>query len=119
MAPLSYARLLFVADSLRASPLWYRGDFLPHYALVEVFHAAFAVWVVLVVTARVARDDMRARAFAPLSMSSSVDPSEEEDLEKQGVDMNVFANAVEELNAENAIVVQETVEKNEMKEEIN
>jgi hypothetical protein len=52
MAPLSYARLLFIADSLRASPLWYRGDFLPHYALVEVFHAAFAVWVVLVVTAR-------------------------------------------------------------------
>jgi len=52
MAPLSYARLLFVADSLRASPLWYRGDFLPHYALVEVFHAAFAVWLVLVVTAR-------------------------------------------------------------------
>jgi hypothetical protein len=89
VAPLSYARLLLIADSLRASPLWYRGDFLPHYALVEVFHAGFAVWILLVVTARVARDDMRARAFAPLSMSAS--QIDDEDLERQGVQMDVFA----------------------------
>ena len=88
VAPLSYARLLLIADSLRASPLWYRGDFLPHYALVEVFHAGFAVWILLVVTARVARDDMRARAFAPLAMASQMD---DEDLERQGVQMDVFA----------------------------
>ncbi len=89
VAPLSYARLLLIADSLRASPLWYRGDFLPHYALVEVFHAGFAVWILLVVTARVARDDMRARAFAPLSMAGS--QMDDDDLERQGVKMDVFA----------------------------
>ncbi len=97
VAPLSYARLLFVADSLRASPLWYRGDFLPHFALVEVFHAGFAVWIVLVVTARVARDDMRARAFAPLSMTSQMDDT---DLASQGVQMDVFAARPQEEEEE-------------------
>ena len=68
--------------------MWYQGDYLPHFALVEVCHAGFAVWLLLLVTARVARDDMRARTFSPLALADGL--VEGEELERQGVQMEVF-----------------------------
>ena len=90
VVPLSYGRVLLVADSIRASPLWFRSDYLLHFALVEVCHALFAVWVVIMVAARVARDDLRARAFAPLSEAALAD---EDELLADSVQLEVFSQA--------------------------